>query len=69
MLESINYLSVEYFYIFLMFTGLAKSWSPPVAEKEKKKKKLDVKEVFNTDDDDDSNLGTKKRKLIPLGII
>ncbi|XP_046400942.1 RNA-binding protein 25-like isoform X1 [Ischnura elegans] len=32
-----------------------------------RKKKLDVKEVFNMDDDDDSNLGTaKKRKLVPL---
>lgn len=33
-----------------------------------KKKKVDLKEVFNTDDDDDSNLvNSKKRKLVPLG--
>lgn len=34
------------------------------------KKKLDVKEVFNNDDDDeDGNLGSgKKRKLVPLGL-
>lgn len=34
-----------------------------------KRKKLDVKEVFNNDEDDeDSNMGSnKKRKLVPLG--
>lgn len=33
-----------------------------------KRKKLDVKEVFNNDDDENSNLGSgKKRKLVPLG--
>lgn len=34
---------------------------------DKKKKKLDVKEVFNNDEDEDSTMGGKKRKLVPLG--
>lgn len=33
-----------------------------------KKKKVDLKEVFNTDDDDESTISnSKKRKLVPLG--
>lgn len=34
---------------------------------DRKKKKLDVKEVFNNDEDEESTTINKKRKLVPLG--
>lgn len=40
----------------------------PHQQQVNKKKKMDLKEVFNTDDDEDLSLGAgKKRKLVPLG--
>lgn len=33
-----------------------------------KKKKLEVKDVFNNDDENEENSGPKKRKLVPLGM-
>ena len=33
----------------------------------KKKSRIDVKDVFNNDDDEDSVNNPKKRKLVPLG--
>ena len=33
----------------------------------KKKGRIDVKDVFNNDDDEDGTSNSKKRKLVPLG--
>lgn len=52
------------------FIAAAHNWTSPakIDLKKKEKKKMGVKEAFNTDDDEDSSLGSgKKRKLIPLG--
>lgn len=35
--------------------------------RESKRKKLELREVFNADEDDNATLPQKKRKLVPLG--
>lgn len=62
-------ISANAIWIFLFHIS-AHNWTSPakIDLKKKEKKKMGVKEAFNTDDDEDSSLGSgKKRKLIPLG--
>lgn len=57
--------------VFTSVTAAHSDWTSPAKMefKKKEKKKMGVKEAFNTDDDEDSSLGSgKKRKLIPLGM-
>lgn len=51
--------------VFNLFFPLDKS--PPKESDKKKKKKLDIKDVFNNEDETDNGLQAKKRKLVPLG--
>lgn len=41
-------------------------FSPQGQQRDNKRKKVDLREVFNPDEDD-TNTQVKKRKLVPLG--